>query len=71
MSCTCQGCGKQYKVDLVIPDELWEQIKPNGKPVGAGLLCGACIMNRIEKISDYDYWYLRKIPPNKATKPDR
>lgn len=28
MSCTCQDCGNQYKVDLVIPDELWEKIKP-------------------------------------------
>jgi len=66
MSCTCQGCGKQYKVDLVIPDELWEQIKPNGKSEGAGLLCGACIMSRIEEISDYDYWYLGKVPSNQS-----
>jgi hypothetical protein len=36
-----------------------EQIKPAGKTED-GLLCGECIMGRIEKISDYDYWYLRK-----------
>jgi len=64
MSCTCQGCSKQYIVDLIIPDELWERIKPDGKDSGAGLLCGACIMKRIEKISDYDYWHLAKIPKN-------
>ena len=39
MSCTCQRCGKQYKVDLIVPNELWEQIKPEEKPVGAGMLC--------------------------------
>ena len=60
MSCTCQDCGKQYTVDLVIPNELWEKIKPDGKPKNAGLLCGVCIMNRIEEISSYDYWVLSK-----------
>jgi len=63
MSCKCQDCGKPYKVDLNIPDKLWEQIKPKGKAEDAGLLCGACIMKRIEKISDYDAWYLSKISP--------
>jgi hypothetical protein len=60
MSCKCQECGKQYKVDLDIPDELWEKIQPKNKPKGAGLLCGSCIMKKIEEISDYDYWYLKK-----------
>lgn len=58
MSCICQNCGKSYKVDLIIPNELWEQIKPDGKSQGAGLLCSACIINRIEEISDYDCWFL-------------
>jgi len=31
MSCICQNCGKQYTVDLIIPDELWDKIKPNSK----------------------------------------
>lgn len=46
MSCKCQGRGRQYKIDLLIPDELWEKISP--KPVegyrGGGLLCPVCIM---------------------------
>lgn len=63
MSCTCQGCGRSYTVDLVIPDKLWEQIRPEGKIPEAGMLCGVCIMNRIEKISSYDYWYLAKKLP--------
>jgi hypothetical protein len=60
MSCKCQFCGKQYKVDLIVPDELWEIIKPEGKPEGSGLLCGSCIMSRVENVSDYDYLYLMK-----------
>jgi hypothetical protein len=61
MACMCQQCGCQYKVDLLIPDELWEKIKPAGKPEGAGLLCGACIMKNIEKISDYSAWKMDQI----------
>ena len=53
MSCKCQECGKQYKVDLIVPDKLWESIKPKGKPTGVGLLCDRCIMDRIESIGEY------------------
>ena len=48
MACLCQDCGEYYKVDILIPDELWEKIKPKGKDVGAGLLCGKCIFTKIE-----------------------
>lgn len=58
--CICQGCGRIYQVDLIIPDELWNQIRPKGKPPGSGMLCGACIMNRIESVSSYDWWHLSK-----------
>jgi len=61
MSCKCHECGKQYKIDLIIPDELWEQIKPNGKLLGAGLLCSLCIMEKLEKMDKYDYWYITKL----------
>jgi len=60
MACTCQQCGVKYKVDLLISDGIWEKIKPEGKPEGAGLLCGSCIMKNIEKISDYDCYRLKK-----------
>ena len=60
MSCICQECGKKYTVDLIISDEMWNRIKPNGKSKDGGLLCGACIMAKIERISGYDYWYLKK-----------
>lgn len=58
--CTCQGCGEKYAVDLILPDELWEEIKPEGKPQGAGLLCGRCIMHRIEQKKEYNYYFLCK-----------
>lgn len=46
--CICQECGNNFTVDLNIPDNLWEKIKPVGKK-DAGLLCGSCIMRKIEK----------------------
>lgn len=59
--CLCQDCGNKYQVDLNVPDDLWEIIKPWGKPKGAGLLCGQCIMRRIENISEFDAWELRRV----------
>lgn len=52
MSCKCQNCGKFYKIDLIIPDKLWETIKPKGKK-GAGLLCGKCIIKFLESTGEY------------------
>lgn len=48
--CTCQSCGKTFRVDIIVPDYLWEKIKPEGKPKGGGLLCGSCIMERLESM---------------------
>jgi hypothetical protein len=61
MSCVCQECGCKFKVDLNVSDELWHKIKPKEKPEGGGLLCGACIMKKIEKVSSYSAWELKKI----------
>lgn len=60
MSCTCQKCNNKYKVDIMVPDEIWEQIKPEGKSIGAGLLCGKCIIEELEK-KGYSVWKLNKI----------
>jgi hypothetical protein len=57
----CQGCGKAYKVDVMIPNDIWERIKPGGKPVGAGLLCGLCIMERMERTLDYSAYKLVEV----------
>jgi hypothetical protein len=49
--CTCQGCGEKYHVDFSVTDEVWEAIKPKGKPEGAGLLCGKCIIERLSGLA--------------------
>ncbi len=48
--CACQRCGNKFKVDIIVPDDVWERIKPTGKPAGAGLLCGHCIISRLEDL---------------------
>jgi hypothetical protein len=58
MSCTCQECNHSYKVDIIVDDTLWEKIKPKGKPKGSGLLCGQCIMNKIENFDEYAMYKL-------------
>jgi hypothetical protein len=45
--CECQRCGRRYKLDVTVPDHIWEKIKPLGPP-GSGLLCGQCIVWRVE-----------------------
>lgn len=58
--CKCQGCGCRYKVDLNVPDDVWERIKPFGKPKGSGLMCGSCIMMAIEKLGQFDAYSLEQ-----------
>lgn len=53
MSCTCQECGRQYRVDLIVEDSLWEEIRPDWCPPGGGMLCGICIMEKIESLGRY------------------
>lgn len=48
--CTCQICGCVYRIDFIVPAELWEKIKPAGASVGSGMLCGRCICDRLESI---------------------
>ena len=59
MACTCQGCGNKYKVDFLVDDHIWEQIKPKEKPKGAGFLCGSCIAQRLEAMGNYNYFHVR------------
>jgi len=53
LSCICQQCGKNYRIDLILPDDIWEKIKPDNKPEGGGLLCGSCIMYKLELLGKY------------------
>jgi len=59
--CMCQGCKRIYKVDILVPDKIWERIKPGGKAVGAGLLCGLCIMDRIESLGRFGAYDLKEV----------
>lgn len=58
--CTCQNCQRKYKVDFIVDNELWEKIKPEGKPEGAGMLCGMCIALSIEEMSGYDCYEVKR-----------
>lgn len=58
--CKCQRCGQEYAVDLIVPDDLWEKIKPEGKPVGGGLLCGPCIAKAIEALGEYAAYRVKR-----------
>ena len=54
MSYKCQECDNNYKIDILIPDDLWEKISPkkiDGWKSG-GLLCGICIIKKIEELSE-------------------
>jgi len=45
--CKCQECGNIYREDVIVPDDLWDEIRPQNKGPGAGLLCGQCIAKKI------------------------
>ena len=55
--CLCRDCGERYKVDLCLSDDLWQEIWHDNK----GLICGACIMKRIEKLDIYRTFSLNEI----------
>lgn len=59
MSCTCKRCGQKYKVDFLVPDRLWYQIKPD---IG-NLLCGPCIAQAIEDMDEYGAYHISEDAP--------
>ncbi len=52
--CLCQACGDRYKVDLMLPDELWARISG-----GKNLLCGRCIMTAMEGLGSFAALFIR------------
>lgn len=47
--CACEDCGTPYEtlgLDVVLPDDQWEMIRPGG----GDILCGTCIAKRAEKL---------------------
>ena len=61
--CTCQECGTLFKVDLMLPNDLWERIKPEKAEPGGGLLCGVCIMRKLEEFNTFGYLIVRESGP--------
>lgn len=57
--CTCQRCGRVFKVDLNIDDTTWLAIGP--KYSAGGLLCGPCIMEAIEGFGEFAAFQVTKI----------
>lgn len=55
--CTCCVCGKKYKTDILVPDEIWNKIKPNK----GNLMCGRCIVRRISQLKEYAAYKLIEI----------
>lgn len=46
--CQCQRCHQRYRMDLMVPDALWQQIQPTASGAG-GLLCPTCIVQAVEQ----------------------
>lgn len=55
--CTCQSCGSIYKMDLMIPDDLWVSINGSGE---GGLLCPTCIVKALENIKGFSTYALSR-----------
>jgi len=49
--CKCQECGNLYKIDLMVPNNIWIEIRPENKSEEGGLLCPCCIILKIEKLT--------------------
>lgn len=56
--CTCQECERKYKIDILVSNKLWERIKPQNKPEGSGLLCGICIIKKLEQLNEFSHYNL-------------
>lgn len=58
MSCICQECGKEYRIDLMLEDWVREEI--NTKTLDN--LCSWCIITKLEKLMNsidaFSYYYL-------------
>jgi hypothetical protein len=48
----CADCGMLYGgygwIEAIIPDKIWDRIRPEGKDKGCGILCVGCISKRLE-----------------------
>lgn len=62
MTTRCQHCNQPYFIDLMVPDQYWRLITPGDPALLNGLLCGVCIMARLEERAKnghkYDYLFV-------------
>jgi len=60
MNVNCYDCGLEYGgdgwIEAVVPDSVWEMIKPIGSSKGSGILCISCMCKRLRKLG------LQKVP---------
>lgn len=59
--CLCHGCGRRYKVDFLVPDDLWDRIRPAGSSGEGGLLCGPCVAERVEALGEFGAWRMERV----------
>lgn len=54
MATACYDCGLDYGgdkwIEALVPDYIWNLIRPKGAKGSGGLLCISCICGRIEKL---------------------
>lgn len=51
--CRCGGCGERYRVDIILSDDLWRKLQ-EALPAGPiNLLCGSCIIERLERFGEF------------------
>lgn len=58
--CTCHQCQSTYKVDMVLPDDMWNRIaRYDGE-----MLCGRCICARLETLDEFGAYQLIDLARN-------
>ena len=71
----CYDCGLEYGglgwIEAVIPDKVWDIIRPEGANEACGILCINCISRRLERkgLKDIPVW-LSGTEPLKAMSGD-
>ena len=50
----CYDCGLAYGdigwIEAVVPDRIWDRIRPEGTSKGCGILCITCIARRLKRL---------------------
>lgn len=47
---TCESCGNGIYQEICSDNDIWERIKPCGKGIGQGMLCGNCMMDKVTQL---------------------